>query len=294
MPNLLTEQEFTERFTTKLRTLPLGVESSTPLAIELHYGADEPALSLALQDAYSEYQEDPDKLESITELFLKDLHWTVQEPRYGYKKVVESILPILRNFVEMPPAPSELDSDPNCPKGPIAYTEVLRTTHEYITAQFVMKEDDKYIPLRRGDVLPCLPNPGALTEAAFHNLAAVIDQDGISAFPLGFDSLKLSAWLIGLTHEHNKALVAALVCIPQAMLSIEETLGAKEGIVVVIPSQDQLIVSIDVDEESTCQLGLLCRQLQERAPYPLSTLIWKFKNGALEGVQAMEMDEQSA
>lgn len=291
MPDLFSEEEFTERFTQHLTGLSVTAKYDTPLIIHLHYGENEPVLTISLKDAYKEYQNDPEKFESIVYPFLQDIRWTAQEPRHGAQNIYEHIIPILRNFTEMPPLPEEME---NNSKGPIAYTEVLRTNHEYLVAQFMLHQEGKdEVPLRRGDVLSCMPDPAALTQLAFRNMAQIIDTDGISAFPLQFESLKARSWLVGLGQEKHNQLVSSLTCIPQAMLSLEETLQATEGIIAIIPSRDQLIVSIDVDEQSMYELGMLAQQLRERAPYPLSSLIWKFKGGALEGVQALEMEEQN-
>ncbi|MBY0357947.1 MAG: hypothetical protein K2W82_08085 [Candidatus Obscuribacterales bacterium] len=293
MPDVMSEDEFTQRFRERLAGLPIVFNNASPLTLDLSYGENEPVLKLSLQDAYNRYHANPADLDNILEPFIQDLTWTAQEPRYGAQVVYENVVPVLRNFVANPPSPDELGSGSDCPKGPIVYTEILRSEHEYLVAQFMLHKDGKNTPLRKGDVLSCLPDAETLTQISFRNISAIIEKDGISAFPLKFESLQIQAWLVGLNFEENKELISSLICIPQAILSLEETLEAKDGLIAVIPSNDQMIISNAVDEESMCALGLLAKQVSERIASPLSSLLWKFKGGNLEGVQALELAEEN-
>ena len=293
MPNTLTEEEFTERFTEAIKAYDLSPRCKEPLLIELNYGEEEPVLSLSLKDAFARYLSDPENLDEAIGPFVEDLGWTVQEPRYPSKEIYEFTIPALRNFYSSPPVEAELSSDPEAPKGPIVFEQVLKAQNEFLVIQFHLLKDGKTSPIRKGDILRCLPDTTLLIKLALNNLALKTESAGLTATPLQFDNLKARSWLIGLGDETLKESVAALTCITQVMASLEETFKGESGLIAIIPSTDQLIVSIDTDDEAIVELGVLARQLAERAPVFLSTYVWCFNKGNLEAVQALDLQETS-
>ena len=291
MPNLLTEQEFTERFTEAISKYKLDPGCKEPLLLELHYGDDEPVLTLSLKDAYGRYKHEPEILEDVLQPYIQDIGWTVQEPRYRAKEVYELSLPTLRNFFIAPPSSDELSTIDENPKGPIVYDEVLKTATELIVMQFSIYKDDTYTALRKGDTLACVPDQSLLAKLSLHNLAVSAEAVGITATPLQFETLKARSWAIGLQDEKRRDTVTAMTCIPAVMDSLEVTFRARLGLIAIMPTVDQLIVSIDTNDESICELGVLAHQIMRRSPNPMSGLIWTFQEGNLTAVQALELDE---
>jgi hypothetical protein len=291
MPELLSEQEFTERFTEAIKGYELSPRCKEPLLVELCYGEGEPTLTLSLKDAFNQYQAEPDKLEELMRPFVEDLGWTVQPPRYPSKELYELTLPTLRNFYSKAPTDSELSNDPSCPKGPIVFEQVLKAPTEFLILQFHIFKDDQYVPLRKGDILPCMPDPSTIIRLSLNNLAIKTEVAGLTATPLQFENLKARSWLIGLGDDRFSHSIAALTCISQAMKSLEETFKGENGLIAIIPSADQLIVSIDTDEQSVAELGVLARQLAAQATAFLSTFVWTFKDGNLEAVQSLDLQE---
>ena len=291
MPELMSEQEFTDRFTEAIKGYKLSPRCKEPLVMELSYGEDEPVLTLSLKDAFTRYQSEPEKLDELMRPFIEDLAWTVQEPRYSSKDLYELTLPTLRNFYSNAPTEPELSSDPDCPKGPIVFEQVLKAPTEFLVLQFHIFKDDKYVPLRKGDILPCMPDPATIVRMSLNNLAVKTEVAGLTATPLQFDNLKARAWLIGLGDDRFSQSIAALTCISQAMKSLEETFKGENGLIAIIPSADQLIVSIDTDEQSVAELGVLARQLAAQSSAFLSTFIWSFKDGNLQAVQSLDLQE---
>lgn len=288
MPDLLSEQEFTDRFTEAIRGFNLSPSCKEPLILELHYGGDEPVLNLSLKDAFERYKTEPEQLSEVLKPYIQDLGWTVQPPRYPSKELYQSCLPVLRNFSLFPPTEDELEKNP---KGPIVYEDVLKAPTEYIVMQFNYFKEGAYAPLCKGDTLPCIPDVQLLAQLSLHNLALATENASITATPLPFESLRAQSYLVGFADEAYKPSIAALSCIPQVMASLEETFQAEDGLIAIMPAQDQLIISVDTDEESIVELGVLAQQLLQRAPNPLSALVWTYQQGMLEAVQALDLRE---
>jgi hypothetical protein len=114
---------------------------------------------------------------------------------------------------------------------------------------------------------------------------------GITATPLQFESLNARSWLVGLGDDTYKPSIAALSCIPPVMASLQETFRGENGLIAIMPAADQLIISIDTNDQAIVEFGVLAQQLKSRAPNPLSTLVWQFKAGQLDAVQALELQE---
>lgn len=291
MPDLLSEQEFTEHFTQAISAYNLSPHCKEPLSLELHYGDEEPVLTLSLKEAFDRYCMAPDSLAEVLQPFVQDLGWTVRHPRVSSKELYEHCLPMLRNIYLQPPNDDELGLSPETGKGPVALEDVLRAPTEYIVMQFSLFKDKTYVPLRKGDTLPCIPDNKLLAQLSLHNLALSTESAGITATPLQFESLKARSWLVGLGDEAYKASVSALSCIPAVMGSLQETFRGENGLIAIMPATDQLIISIDTDDEAIVEFGVLAQQLKMRAPNPLSTLVWQFKDGQLDSVQALELQE---
>jgi len=77
---------------------------------------------------------------------------------------------------------------------------------------------------------------------------------------------------------------------------LEQNLGAVNGILVIIPTRDQMFVTTRVDEQSMGEMGLLANFIKEEAlksqpNEALSSLIWSFKNGELTGLQTVKVED---
>lgn len=291
MPDLLSEQEFTEHFTQAISAYNLSPYCKEPLTLELHYGAEEPILTLSLKEAFERYRSAPDSLSEVLQPYVQDLGWTVQDPRLPSKELYENCLPTLRNMYLNPPNDDELGLTPDCKKGPIALEDVLRAPTEYIVMEFSLFKDKTYTPLRKGDTLPCIPDNKLLAQLSLHNLALSTETAGITATPLQFESLNARSWLVGLGDDTYKPSIAALSCIPPVIASLQETFRGENGLIAIMPAADQLIISIDTNDQAIVEFGVLAQQLKSRAPNPLSTLVWQFKAGQLDAVQALELQE---
>lgn len=288
MADTLSETEFTQRFIDQIQSLNLDAQCKEPLTLELHYGGDEPVLNLSLKEAYEQYKSSPDKLSETMAPYIQDLKWTAQTPRIPSKDLYQHCIPTLRNFMVFPPTESELTlSD----KGPIAYEDVLKAPTEHILMQFNYYEEGIYTPLCKGDTLPCIPDQKLLAQLSLHNLALATEAGGITCTPLPFENLRSKAYLVGFGDDRIRPSIAALSCIPQVMASLEETFRARHGLIAIMPAQDQLIISVDTDEQALVELGVLAQQLASRAPIPLSKLIWSFDEGNLAAVQALDLEE---
>lgn len=293
MPEPLSEEQFTERFTEKISDYALSPTVRETLVLELHYGEDEPVLTISLRAAYEQYIDNLERLDELLDPFVRDLRWTIQHPRYSSKDIYETTLPVLRNFAVSPPTASEADIDPSSQKGPIVFEDLLRSVTEYVVIQFVLPQGSQSIALRRGDIIPCSPDSKVVNKLAFNNLALAVQKLGLTATPLRFETLNLRAWLIGLGGNSLPSHVPAMICVPEIMRSLEDSLSAQMGLIAILPSTDQLIVSIDTEDTAVCELGVLAQQIFQRATEKLSSFVWCFKDGALTGVQAVELEEES-
>lgn len=294
MPEQLSEVDFTERFTEKIRPYDLAPNMKEPLVVELHYGEEEPVLTISLKSAYESYREDPSRLHDVMDPFVRDLGWTVQDPRYTSKEIYENTLPVLRNFIAEPPSAAEVDVEPSGHKGPIVFEDLLRSQGEYVVIQFELaRGGGSPVTLRRGDIIPCSPDSKIISKLAFNNLALIVQKHGLTATPLKFESLSVRAWLIGLGGDPLPDQVPAMICVPEIMNSLDESLHATDGLTAILPSKDQLLVSIDTEDTAVCELGVLAQQLKQRASRKLSSFVWSFKNGVLSGVQAVELEEEN-
>lgn len=288
MADTLSETEFTQRFIDQIQSLSLDAQCKEPLTLELHYGDDEPVLNLSLKEAYEHYKASPGNLHETMAPYIQDLKWTAQTPRIPSKDLYQHCIPTLRNFMVFPPTESELTlSD----KGPISYEDVLKAPTEHIVMQFNYFEEGIYTPLCKGDTLPCIPDQKLLAQLSLHNLALTTEAGGITCTPLPFENLRSKAYLVGFGDDRIRPSIAALSCIPQVMASLEETFRARHGLIAIMPAQDQLIISVDTDEQALVELGVLAQQLASRAPIPLSKLIWSFDEGNLAAVQALDLEE---
>lgn len=263
------------------------------MVLHLHYGSDEPVLTISLRAAYESYKEDPLRLDEVMEPFVRDLGWTVQSPRLPSKEIYEQTLPVLRNFIAEPPTASEVDAGPSGHKGPIVFEDLLRSQSEYVVIQFELPREGETVPLRRGDIIPCSPDSKIINKLALNNLALMVQKHGLTATPLKFESLSLRAFMIGLGGDPLPEQVPAMICVPEIMRSLDESLQGNGGLIAILPAKDQLIVSIDTEDTAVCELGVLAQQLKERAPNKLSSYVWSFKDGVLSGVQAIELEEEN-
>ena len=293
MPEQLSEEVFTERFTERISGYDLSPTIREPLVLQLHYGGEEPVLAISLKAAYAQYIEDPARLDDVLNPFVRDLGWTVQSPRYTCREIYEHTLPVLRNFIVEPPSASEVDTDLSSLKGPIVFDDLLRSPSEYVVVQFTLPRGPEQVSVRRGDIIPRSPDTKVISKLAFNNLALAVQKHGLTATPLQFESLSVRAWLVGLAGDPLPEQLPAMICVPEIMRSLEDSLKATDGLVAIVPSKDQLIVSIDTGDTAVCELGVLAQQLLQRAPQRLSSLVWGLKNGVLSGVQAVELEEES-
>lgn len=301
MPELLDEQGFSERFTELIAPLKIRTEQTGPLSFAVHYGDDEPVLTISLQDSFGKYLAFPEDIDAIFAPFIRELGWTVHEPRVSSKTIIETVLPILRNLTERPWTEDELSIGQAEKLGPVVYEEYLQQPLEQLVVEFVLPAESSsesgaelgehgLVPLRRGHMLRSVPDAALLSQIAAHNLALKIAEQEITATPLPFDRFQAKAWLVGVEGgDYLRPHYAAMSLIPQIMRSLEESLHVKNSLLVLIPGRDQIIVSADPSEQELTELGVLAGQLKARAPYPVSQLLWLFKDGQIDKLQAVEL-----
>jgi hypothetical protein len=299
MSEHLTPTEFTEYLVKRLEFLNIPVSVSQPLEMELHYGEGEPVLAIFLKNVYESYVENPDQLEALTEPYVVEIGWTAQQPRYPAREIFERTMPVMKDILIEPVAQDgetvqlgEKEIVMRLPKGPVLFQDLVKRPEEHLVVQFMMEAEGKLVELSRGDVLTCFPEPAQIAGIAVQNLAKRAVQSGLTTRGYNVENFQTKMLLIGFRDEELTDYVASLVNIADVMSVLEKNLNA-EGMLVIIPTRDQMLISADLEEQAICEMGLLANYLKKESRKPVSSLIWRFKEGEVIGLQTVKLEEES-
>src|SRR5262250_1400098 len=187
MPDLLNETDFTEHLASKLRPLSIEVEIPQPLIVELHYGQEEPVLSIPLKHAYDQYVKAPEMLDSLIDPYVLEIGWTVQPPRYQAREIFEKTMPVMKDLIHDPVLQDgeAIVRDGKeivlrLPKGPVLYRDLVTRDDERLVVQFMIERGEELLDLYRGDILTCFPEPGRIEELSMQNLARRALESGLT------------------------------------------------------------------------------------------------------------------
>lgn len=299
MSEPLTPEEFTEFLVKRLDFLNIPVTISQPLEMELHYGEGEPVLAIFLKNVYDTYLQAPDQLEALTEPYVVEIGWTAQQPRYPAREIFERTMPVMKDILIEPVAQDgetvqlgEKEIVMRLPKGPVLFQDLVKRPEEHLIVQFMMEAEGRMLELSRGDVLTCFPEPAQIAGIAVQNLAKRAVQSGLTTRGYNVENFNTKMLLIGFRDEGLTNYVASLVNIADVMSVLEKNLNATE-MLVIIPTRDQMLISADVEEQAICEMGLLANYLKKESKKPVSSLIWRFKEGEVVGLQTVKLEEES-
>ncbi|GEM_PF-3450811 len=299
MTGALGPEEFTEYVADRLRPFGITIVVPEPLVMELHYGANEPVLSIPLKSTYDQYLSVPAELDHLVAPYVVEIGWTVQPPRYKARDIFENTLPLMRDTTRDPIVQDgeKIVRDGKemvmrLPKGPLLFSELVSREDERLIVQYMLARDHELLELHRGDVLTCFPEPSQIAEISIQNLARRALQSGLTTRVYKVENFQTEPVLIGFRDEKLADYAASLINVHDVMLALEKNLEAKEGLLAVLPSRDQLFVTTSVDEQSICEMWLLARHLKSEAEAPASNLVWRFKDGDVTGIQTVNLKEQ--
>lgn len=300
MPELLNENEFTAHFKTKLASLSIDTRSPKPLVVELHYGDNEPVLSIPLSSVYEQYAKAPHDLDQLIDPYLTEIGWTVEAPRYTARQIFDRTMPLMRDLMAEPLAQhgqtTVIDGKEvvlRLPKGPLLVQDLVARQDERLVVQFVLDLDGEKHELHRGDVLACFPEPAQITTIAVQNLGKKALESGLTTRPFKVVNMQTEPLLVGFRSEGGEDYVASLVNVADVMLALERNVEAKEGMIVIIPSREQLLITTRVDDTAVTEMWLLARHLKAEASHPVSGLIWRFKEGDITAIQTVNLQEET-
>lgn len=300
MAELLKAEDFTNHLVERLKIYQIEIVVPEPLIIELHYGVDQPVLSIPLKEAYETYTTAPDKLEIVIAPYVMEIGWTVQPPRYEAREIFEGVMPMMRDIARDPVLQDGekivregKEMVMRLPKGPVLYNDLINRDDEHLVVQFMLARDNQFIELHRGDVLTCFPEPGQIAEISMQNLARRALESGLTTRAYKIENFQTEPVLVGLRNEKLTEYAASLINIHDVMLALEKNLDAEDGLIAAIPARNQLFVGTKVDEQAVCEMWLLARHLKAEASSPASSLVWRFKEGEITGVQTVNLKEQT-
>lgn len=300
MPDVLSETDFTNHFKAQLEQFNIPITSPQPLVVELNYGDGEPVLAIPINNVYEQYVSTPDQLESLIEPYVVEIGWTVQPPRYSARQVFESTMPIMKDILIDPivqeSAATIIDGEQiqlKLPKGPLVYQDLIVRQDEHLIVQFMLKIEDEAHDLHRGDVITCFPEPSQLANIAIQNLGKRALQSGLTTRVFKVENFQTEPFLIGFRGKDLQDYVASLVNVSDVMLALEKNLEAPDGMLVIVPSRDQMLVSTVVDDQAVCEMWLLARHLKSESASPVSGLIWRFHEGDITAVQTVNLQEET-
>lgn len=300
MADALSPEQFTQYLADKLKPFGITIVVPEPLVIELHYGENEPVLSIPLKSTYDQYLAMPVELDNLVAPYVVEIGWTVQPPRYKARDIFESTMPLMRDTFRDPIVQDgeKIVRDGQemvmrLPKGPLLYNELINRQDEHLIVQYMLAKDNNLLELHRGDVLTCFPEPSQIAEISIQNLARAALQSGLTTRVYKVENFQTEPVLIGFRDEKLSNYAASLINIHDVMLALEKNLEATEGLIAIIPSRDQLFVTTKVDEQAVCEMWLLARHLKAEAASAASGLVWRFQAGDVTGIQTVNLKEQS-
>jgi hypothetical protein len=299
MADLLTEQGFTEHLVERLKPFNIEIVVPESLVVELHYGPDEPVLSIPLKATYEQYLTSPDNLDGLVIPYVTEISWTVQPPRFKAREIFERTMPLMRDLTRDPILQDGekivregKEMVMRLPKGPVLYNDLITRDDEHLVVQYMLEKDDELLELYRGDVLTCFPEPTQIAEISMQNLARRALESGLTTRVYKIENFQTEPVLVGFREESLANYAASLINIHDVMLALEKNLEAPDGLIAAIPARNQLFIGTKTDEQAVCELWLLARHLKGEASAPASSLIWKFKEGEITGVQTVNLKEQ--
>ena len=290
MPDLLTPADFTAQIAEKLEKYDIGVSCPQPLSIEVTYGENEPVLTLKLEQMYAEYEKTPEKLDVIVQPLLTEVGWTVNGTHYAFTDIADHSLPLMRDVLRMPFTEDEKAAEGST-KGPMLFQDLVRRPEEQVVVQFVLAKNELVKPLYTGDMLRSFPAPQQFTAQAVQNLRRMVLEFGLTLSEFKVENFTAQAWLVGFRGGRYREFMASLITVPEVMKTLQETLKAEEGLVAILPSREQLLVSPSNEQAAVVELGLLARYLKDESQVPVSSFIWHFNNGTLARVQTIDLAE---
>lgn len=300
MANLLTEEGFTEQLVERLKPFKIEIVIPQPLVIELHYGQDEPVLSIPLNTTYEQYLTAPDNLNGFLVPYVTEIGWTVQPPRFRAREIFEGTMPLMRDLTRDPIVQDGekivregKEMVMRLPKGPVLYNDLITREDEHLVVQYMLEKNNELQELHRGDVLTCFPEPTQIAEISMQNLARRALESGLTTRVYKIENFQTEPVLIGFREESLANYAASLINIHDVMLALEKNLESSDGLIAAIPARNQLFVGTNVDEQAVCEMWLLARHLKAEAAVPASSLVWKLKAGEITGVQTVNLKEQS-
>ncbi len=299
MADILTAEGFSENLAERLRVFNLSVAVAEPLEVEISYGDDQSVMMIPLKTVYEQYVSAPETLERLIAPYITEVGWTVQLPRYPARQIFENTMPLMRDLVQSPLVQhgekierAGVDIVIRLPKGPVLYSELVTREDEHLVVQYMIEKDGELLDLHRGDVLTCFPEPDQIVEIAMNNLRSRVLESGLTTRIYKVENFETEPVLIGFRQEHLADYAASLINIQDVMQALERNLEAKNGLIAAIPARNQLFVGTQLDEQAVCEMWLLARHLKTEASIPASSLVWKFKDGEITGVQTVSLKEQ--
>lgn len=293
MTETLTADEFTSYVLDKLADQSLDVAKTEPLRLQVLYGENEPMLTMQLQALYDEYVTEPKKLDVIIQPVITEVGWTINGKRYAFKDIAEYSLPFMRDLLKEPFTVAETQHEPGSSKGPLIYQELVHRAEEHVIVQFVLAKNEIVVPLYTGDMLRSYPEPSQFTSVAVQNLRALALTTGLTLSEYKIENFGGTPWLVGFRGGVFRHFLAGLITVPEVMNTVQQTLNSPEGIVAILPSRDHLLVCSDVDEQTIVEMGLLARHLKDSSDDPVSGFLWHFKDGILQRVQTIDLQEET-
>jgi hypothetical protein len=290
MPDILNPVDFTALVIEHLGGLQLNISTPEPLSIKVLYGENEPELKLELKALYEQYQQTPDRLPVLLEPLITEVGWTVNGTVYSFSDIAEHSLPLMRNLLAHPFSPREQGLDEQDTKGPLLFQELVNREEEHVVIQFVMAKNELVQPLFTGDMLRSYAEPTAFASNCLKNLRNVVLGVGLTLSEFALENFAANPYLVALRGGKYRQFHASLIAIPEVMKTLEETLQADEGVVAILPTREQLLVSANAQDEAIIQLGLLARYLKDEGSQPVSGFIWHFKDGLLKRVQTIDIE----
>ncbi len=300
MPEPLSQSEFTDYVVSQLKPLGIPIQVPEPLVVELHYADGEPILAIALNNVYDAYAESPEQLGSLIEPYVLEIGWTTHQPRFPARQIFEKAVPVMKDILLEPIAQDGetvvLDGKEivlRLPKGPVLFQDLVNRPEEHLVVQFMLEGENELVELSRGDVLTCFPEPTQIAGIAVQNLARRAVASGLTTRGYHVENFHTDILLIGFRDDSLANYVASLVNIADVMSVLEKNLNAQSGLLVIIPTRDQMLVTANTEEQAICEMGLLAGYLKKESDKPVSSLIWRFKDGEVVGLQTVKLEEES-
>ena len=173
------------------------------------------------------------------------------------------------------------------------YDNLITRDDEQLIIQYVMERSSGTVELHRGDVLTSFPEPDRIAEIALQNLAHRSLESGLTTRVYKIENFDTEPVLVGFRDGKLANYAASLINVRDVMLALEKSMSAGDGLIAAIPARNQLFIGNKLDEQAICEMWLLARHLKAEAAAPASSLVWKFKNGEIIGVQTVNLKEQS-